>query len=250
MDVNIYNQRSDIMAISITGLTSGKGDVYSNLLSSGTVSSASGLDAFGSTSLLSDYASIKNGSYGKMMKAYYQKQEDASETSSDSKTEKEKKDTVTASSASSAYKSAEKLNAEDFSEDNKDNLYTSISSFVKEYNSMIKNASNSELDNVRKQADWLNDTTYANFKLLSSVGITMNTDRTLSLDEDIFKKANVSTVKSLFAGNGSYADRVSAKASQIYRYANGGSSITAKSYTSTGSYSQTNTEASTINSVT
>lgn len=238
------------MAIGITGLTSGKGDVYSNLLSSAAASSTSGSDVFGSTTLLSDYASIKNGSYGKMMKAYYQKQEETDETSSASKTEKEKKDTVTASSASGAYKSVEKLNAEDFTEENMDKLYEDVSSFVKEYNSMMKNASNSELDNVRKQADWLNDTTYANFKLLSSVGITMNTDRTLSLDEDIFKKAKVSTVKSLFSGAGSYADRVSTKASQIYRYANGGSSITAKSYTSSGSYSQTNTEASAIDSVT
>ena len=235
------------MAISLTGLSAGQGDVYSNLLSSN-ASSSSSSDVFGSTTLLTDYASIKNGSYGKMMKAYYQKQEESEETSSTS--DKDKKDTTTATSASDCYKSTEKLNTEEYSEENMDSLYESVSAFIEDYNSMMKSAANSDISNVRKQAEWLNDTTYTNFKLLSSVGITMNTDRTLSLDEDIFKKANVTTIKNLFSGSGSFADKVSAKASQIYRYANGGASVTTKTYTSTGTYTQTNTEDATINSVT
>lgn len=236
------------MAISLTGLSSGQGDVYSNLLSSAASSSTTGLDAFGATSLLTDYASIKNGSYGKMMKAYYQKQGEAEETSSS--TDKEKKDTTSATSASASYKSAEKLSTVEFSEEKKDALYESVSSFVKDYNSMMKNATNSDISNVRKQANWLYDASYANYKLLSSVGITLNADRTLALDEDTFKKADISTVKSLFSGVGSFADKVSSKASQIYRYANGGASVTTKTYTSTGTYTQTNTEDATINSVT
>lgn len=235
------------MAISLTGLTSGQGDVYSSLLSSGT-SSAGSSSTFDGTTLLTDYASIKNGSYGKMLKAYYQKQEEADETSSVS--EKEKKDTKTTTSASDCYKSAEKLNTEEYTTENMDSLYKSVSSFVENYNSMIKSASNSDISNVRKQADWLNDTTYANFKLLSTAGITMNTDRTLSLNEDTFKKANVTTLKSLFSGTGSFADKVSAKASKLYRYANGGASVTTKTYTSTGTYTKTNTEDATLNSIT
>ena len=233
------------MAISLTGLTSGQGDVYSNLLSSASSSSS---DVFGTSTLLTDYASIKNGSYGKMMKAYYQKQEETEEASSS--TDKEKKDTTSATSTSASYKSAEKLSTAEFSEENKDTLYENVSSFVEDYNSMMKNATNSDISNVRKQANWLYDASYANYKLLSSVGITLNSDRTLSLDEDTFKKADISTVKSLFSGVGSFADKVASKASQIYRYANGGASVTTKTYTSAGTYTQTNTEDATINSVT
>lgn len=235
------------MAISLTGLSAGQGDIYSSLLSSGS-SSASSSNAFDGTTLLTDYASIKNGSYGKMLKAYYQKQEETEETSSSS--EKEKKDTKTTTSASDCYKSAEKLNTEEYTEENIDSLYKSVSSFVEDYNSMIKSASNSDISNVRKQADWLNDMTYANFKLLSSAGITMNTDRTLSLNEDTFKKANVTTLKDLFSGTGSFADKVSARANKLYRYANGGASLTTKTYTSAGTYTQTNTEDATLNSIT
>ncbi len=236
------------MAINLTGLTSGTADIYSNLLSASTPA-ASGLDALASTSLLSDYASIKNGSYGKMMKAYYQKQEAETETS-ESKAKKEKKDSTTAANANAAYKKAEKLGTEEYTAENIDSLYESVSAFVKDYNAMMKSATNSDISNVRKQANWLNDTTYANYKLLATVGITMNSDRTLDFNETNFKKADITTIKNLFSGTGSYADRVSSKASQIYRYANNGASVTAKSYTSTGKYSKTNTESSTINSTT
>ena len=238
-----------IMAISLTGLSSGQGDVYSSLLSSSTASSGSS-DLLGTSTLLTDYASIKNGSYGKMMKAYYQKQTETEETTSSGKTNSEKKDTLSATSANAAYKSAEKLSKAKFSEENRDTLYENVSSFVKDYNSMMKNATDSDISNVRKQANWLYDTSYANYKLLSSVGITLNADRTLSLNEDIFKKADISTVKNVFSGMGSFTDNVTSKASQIYRYANGGDSITAKTYTSNGTYSQVNTENSTLNSVT
>ena len=56
------------MGISLNGLNSGLADTYSTLLSGGSSTSDSGM-----SSLLTDYASIKNGSYGKMMKAYYAK---------------------------------------------------------------------------------------------------------------------------------------------------------------------------------
>ena len=58
--------------------------------------------------------------------------------------------------------------------------------------------------------------------MLAKAGITMNADRTLSINEKTFKKATMSTLKTLFKGTNSFADQVSNKASQIYRYANNG----------------------------
>ncbi len=69
------------MAISLSGLTAGLGDVYSGLLG-GTSSSTNSF--LGSSSLLSDYASIKNGTYGKMLKQYYAKQKASLAEDSDS----------------------------------------------------------------------------------------------------------------------------------------------------------------------
>ena len=52
------------MGIGLNGLNSGLNDTYSALLGGG-----AGAGEVGGASLLSDYASIKNGSYGKMMKS-------------------------------------------------------------------------------------------------------------------------------------------------------------------------------------
>lgn len=211
------------MAIGLKGFTSGLGDVYSNLLSSGFSSPGSSLNNLAGSTLLSDYASIKNGSYGRMLKAYYAKQtKEADEEDSSVSKNKAGKDSAASSSAKAAQKSASELNNLDYSEENKDKIYDSVSSFIKDYNSMIKSASNSKVSAVSNQANQMNNTTYANYKMLAKAGITMNADRTLSINEKTFKKANVSTLKTLFKGTNSFADQVSDKASRIYRYANNG----------------------------
>ena len=98
---------------------------------------------------------------------------------------------------------------------------------------MIKNASSSKVADVKEQADAINDMTYANYKLLARVGITMNSDRTLSIDEETFKKVNektgatnVPTLKTLFQGYGSYADKIADKMSKLYRTAGDGEAVT------------------------
>ena len=228
------------MAISLSGLTSGLGDVYSSLFSGASSSSSS---LFGASTLLSDYVSIKNGSYGRMMKAYYAKlTESDKDDDTSTSTTKAGKDTATASSASSLYKSASALNNLDYSEDNIDKVYDNVSKFVDDYNSLIKKASNSSVGSVNSQANMLNNYTYANYKMLVQAGITMNADRTLSLNEDTFKKANISTLKTLFKGANSFASQVSSRASQIYRYASDGSSLN-YSYSSNGKYSSINSSS-------
>lgn len=234
------------MAInSLTGLTSGLGDVYSGLLGGASSSSSSSL--FGASTLLTDYVSIKNGSYGKMLKSYYAKLTKEYSDDDSTSTTKAGKDTATASSASSLYKSVSALNNLDYSEDNIDDIYDSVSKFVKDYNSLIKNASNSSVGSVSSQANALNNYTYANYKLLAKAGITMNADRTLSLNEDIFKKSDISTLKTLFKDNNSFASQVSTKASKLYRYASEGSSLN-YSYSSSGKYLSQNSSSS-INSL-
>ena len=215
------------MGIGLNGLNSGMSDLYSSLLGG---ASSGGSDT---SSLLSDYASIKNGSYGKMMKAYYAKTSEEEGTSSSKKSETKKTDGASSSAARKFYETATELSRADFSADNIDELYDKVSAFINDYNTMIKNASKSEIADVQKQADYMNDFTYSNYKLLARVGITMNADRTLSIDEDTFKKVdsktgatNVPTLKTLFQGIGSYADKLTDRASKIYNAAGESESIT------------------------
>lgn len=217
------------MGIGLNGLNSGLSDTYASLLSSG-----AGSGEIGGASLLSDYASIKNGSYGKMMKSYYaktKKEEEADSSKNSSKTKE--KDAASAGAARKFYETAAGMNGLDYSADNIDELYDKVSGFVKDYNSMMKAASKSSNGSVKAQADALNDYTYQNYKLFAKVGITMNADRTLSIDEDVFKKVNektgstnVPTLSTLFKGIGSFADKAADRASKIYREAGDGEEVT------------------------
>ena len=217
------------MGIGLNGLNSGLTDTYSSLLGS-----SSGSGEIGGASLLSDYASIKNGSYGKMMKSYYAKVKEEDETSSSKSSSKEKEtDAASASAARKFYETATGMSGLDYSADNIDELYDKVSAFVKDYNSMMTNASKSKNSAVQAQADALNDYTYQNYKLFAKIGITMNADRTLSIDEDTFKKVNektgstnVPTLTTLFKGIGSFADKAADRASTIYRKAGEGEEVT------------------------
>lgn len=216
------------MGIGLNGLGSGLTDTYSSLLGGGSGSGSSDM-----SSLLSDYASIKNGSYGKMMKSYYAKVDEEDETSSKKSSKTKETDAASASAARKFYETASGMSSLDYSADNIDKLYDSVSAFVKDYNAMMKSASNSKNAKVQAQADALNDYTYQNYKLLAKVGITMNSDRTLSLDEDTFKKVNektgattVPTLTTLFKGIGSFSDKAADRASKIYREAGEGEAVT------------------------
>lgn len=223
------------MGINLTGLNSGLADTYSTLLGGMGGSDNSG----GVSSLLSDYAAIKNGSYGKMMKSYYAKLEkqEAEESGETNKSKSGKvKDASSASAAASLYRSAStltSLNYDDRSEENIGKITDAVSSFIKDYNSLMKSADKSENTTVQKQAESLYNSYYTNYKLFAKVGITMNSDKTLSFDEDSMKKAledtehgNGATVKTLFSGIGSFADKAVNKASQIYRAAGDGEAVT------------------------
>ena len=227
------------MGIGLSGFNSGMSDIYSSLLGGGSSSDAS-------STLLTDYASIKNGSYGKMMKAYYAKTSEEESTSSKSNSKTKQTDGASASAARKFYESATAMNSLDYSEDNIDELYDKVSEYVKNYNALITAASKSENASVKAQADALNDYTYQNYKLFARVGITMNSDRTLSIDEDTFKKVNektgatnIPTLKTLFQGINSVADKSADRASKIYSLASDGDYVTssqAKYAGSTGGY--------------
>jgi hypothetical protein len=58
--------------------------------------------------------------------------------------------------------------------------------------------------------------TKANKNLLSKVGITVGSDNKLTVDEDKFKSADMTTVKSLFTGSGSFGKMTSTSATSSY----------------------------------
>ncbi len=188
-----------------------------------------------SGNLLSDYASIKNGSYGKLLKAYYAEQDAENASMSGDSAQKL---TLMRSSADSLKKSADALNNSSLWEKKKikkkdeetgeeteaeDYDWTAITkvvkSFVDNYNFVVEQAGDSDTKNVLRNAAWLTGITDKAGNLLSKVGITIGKGNKLELDEDALKEANISTLKSLFMGHGSFADKISQKADSISKVA-------------------------------
>lgn len=201
---------------------------------------------------LTDYMSIKNGSYGKLLKAYYKKQ-DAEETAA---AESEKKQlSLLKNSADELKNSVLDLMDEDLFEkktietkDEKtgevtkkedydwDAIVKAVKAFVEDYNTVIGSAGESDDKGVLRNASWLTQTTEANEKLLESVGITIDSGNKLKLDEDALKQANISTLKLIFQGVNSYADKVVRKAAQIGTAAVQGTNAGGSAYTNTADY--------------
>ena len=90
-----------------------------------------------------------------------------------------------------------------------------VDAFVSAYNKLVGSFGDSDSVKVLTKAMSLVDTT-ENFETpLKEIGITINKDNTLSIDKDVFKKADVSTIKNLFQGTGSYGATVEKKAELV-----------------------------------
>ena len=196
--------------------------------------------------------SIKNGSYGKLLKAYYKKQDAGT---AESVEEEKKQLSLLKTKADNLKNSMLDLMDEDLFEkktiktkDEKtgeetekvdydwDAITKAVNSFADSYNAIISATGESDNKKVLRNATWLTQMTEANSKLLAKVGITIGEDNKLKVDADVLKKANVNTLKVLFQGAGSYADKVVQKAAQIGNAAVQGTSAGGSSYTNNADY--------------
>jgi flagellar capping protein FliD len=198
-----------------------------------------------------------------LLKAYYAKSSDSSTSTSTSSTKKTTSTTDTATqkvNAASVRDSASELvdsstalksstlwstttktddDGKTTKEYDTDKIYSAVKSFVDDYNSVVKSASDSSSKSVQSALSGMETYSKTNSKLLAKVGISVNSDNTLSIDEKTFKSSSMTEAKSLFAGNGSYAQSVSSRASSMY-----GSAVSqlaqlnsSTTYSSSGSYS-------------
>jgi len=234
---------------SISGV-SGQSD-YSSLFDSLNSSTSSS----SSSNFLADYASIKNGSYYKLAKKYYANAEGTSSASSKDEIKETIKSNNLVSGASSSLKKAADALADSktlfskketkdasgnvTSDYDRDAIGKGIQAFVDSYNDVLKNASDSDNMKVLRDALSITNSTKVHSALLSDVGITIGEDNKLSIDEDKLKEADISKLKSLFSGSGSYAYQVSARAASMTSAANSENNKLS-TYNVSGGYSSAN----------
>ena len=171
---------------------------------------------------LTDYNSIRSGSYKKLMNSYYG-QNNSKTNQAVSKivnNADSMKLTSTKNAADKLSDAAKALytNGADSAfkdEKNENAVVDAVNAFVKEYNNTIDAVDATDSSKVLKAGVSLAKQTNAYSTSLAKVGITVNYDNTLSVDEDLLKKAATSDLKSLFSGVGSFAYQTATKADQI-----------------------------------
>lgn len=218
-------------------------------ISSDSVSSLFGTSASSgsSGSILSDYYSIKNGSYKKLLNAYYSIDDNNKQSSSSTSTSNDSTKLLATieSSTDALKKTADELiksgnksvfNKKEDGEYDKEAILKKVKEFVEDYNEVIETTNDSNTKSIASTSAAMITLTKTNSSLLAKVGIGLESDGKLSINEEVFNKSHMSTVKSIFNGTGSFGYQISAKASMLNYYADHEASK-ANTYTNGGTYS-------------
>ena len=239
---------------------------YSSTLFSGMNSSGSSFSG-----LLGEYNQIKNGTYGKLLKAYYKKYNADGSTKSDTtdkitnkvKTSSDMVDTAkeletVKDSATALQDAAMKLSAVktgssslyekktivDTNEDGTTSsrtdydygtLVKSVQSFVDAYNETLESMGSIEAASVQQKTQWMTQVTTQNKDALADVGISVDKDGRLALDEKAFREKDMTELQDFFEGTNSVLGQLARKASNLAGAAELQATKAASAYTATGS---------------
>ena len=226
------------MSLSINTLLNGFGNTSSNS------SYTSGL-----YSSLSEYSTIRTGAYKKLLNSYFSKTQStkASQTGTNyqvkgNSTVEKKQLTEVKDAADSLYSSAAKLtdtsstkslfkNAQSVTGE----ISSAVKNFVNDYNSLVEEAADTSNSRVTGKVSFMTSQTNAYKSSLENIGITINDDKTLTVDEKKLNSADVNDVKKLFNGSSSMAYQTFVRASSISSAAEN-ASTTSGLYGSDGAY--------------
>ena len=179
---------------------------------------------------LSDYASIKNGSYKKLVKAYYAQEKEESEAAggdshakllSVKSTADSLKEAADALQSNKLWQKKEIVNKdEETGEESKtfdydwDAITKAVKSFVDAYNNTLERAGSSDTKDVLMVGSWMAKMTSKNANVLARAGIEIGNDNKMTLNEEKLKN-NAGTAQFIFKGYNSFADKISYKALQM-----------------------------------
>lgn len=238
---------------------------YSSTLFSGMNSSGSSFSG-----LLGEYNQIRNGTYGRLLKAYYKKYNadgTAKTDTTDKITNKVKtsSDTVDTAKELDAVKTSattlqdaamklatvktgssslyEKKTIVDTNEDGStstrtdydyDTLVKSVQSFVSAYNDTLESVGTIEASSVLQKTQWMTQVTNQYKDELAGVGISVDKDGRLTLDEKVLREKEMTELQDFFEGTNSVPGQLARKASNLAGAAELQATKAASAYTATG----------------
>lgn len=189
---------------------------------------------------LSDYASIKNGSYARLMKSYYGTGQSFGSVSSSKKSTKtsnvldkileERKNPKVSKSVQeananlttnlsnlkksvSALQDDKTFTSTENGQSAADKVVSAMKTYVSDYNSVVNAAKGSTLANKTAYVANMMSSTAANADKLSEIGIRINARGNLELDEAKLKATDLSKVQELFSPDDlmSYGSMISSR---------------------------------------
>lgn len=181
----------------------------------------------GSQNIFSDYASIKNGSYARLLKAYYGRGYDSDSATGSTKSrssnvleklleerrnpkvseEVQEANANLTSGISSLTSSVSVLQNEKTYTDTEngqtaaDKVVSAVKDYVTQYNNVVSTAKQSTLSGKTSHVAAMMRSTTANADKLSEMGITINKNGTLQVNESKLKATDISKVQELFSTN-------------------------------------------------
>lgn len=172
---------------------------------------------------LSDYNSIKTGVYGKMLKEYYKKEDGNTKDTTSKKDSVSKEESVSSKQLKEVQAQANELRDSSavlmqkggksvFKDGDMNKVYSAVSDFVKDYNSVIEKGQESGSKALISDAEGLVKLAGDYEKELNKMGITIGKDNKLSIHKDTFMKTDVEKVKDLFNGQNSFTYLTSLRA--------------------------------------
>lgn len=177
-------------------------------------------------SSLGEYSTIQKGAYKKLLSAYY-KATSNEDTDDDTKTsvkslvssvDKSAYSKTTKYASGLSLASKELLTSQNgvlYDEGNEDKLVSKVKSFVSSYNTVLADAKKSDSSTVRNLATGMDNTVASYAKKLETVGITVNEDSTISVDEEKLKSADKVTLKNVLGSHSSFIGSTLKLAAQI-----------------------------------
>lgn len=190
--------------------------------------SSGGINDILSSGGFNDYAAIKNGSYKKLLSAYYSK---AGSNSVDEENIESINNKEISSEASSSINSLSTLKKMDISEENRNNVEKNIKELVNSYNNMIDNLAKSDTKSVLQKGVWMTKAVSSYSNVLDNIGLKVGADNRLTFDSEKFSKASMESIENVFKGNMSVGNKIMYKINQLENVAtNNGKS----GYTKTG----------------
>ena len=107
---------------------------------------------------------------------------------------------------------------------------------MEDYNSLLTTSAKSSASRIESTVSSMKNLTSGNSKDLAEIGINVDAKNgILSIDKNTFKNADMSKVKDLFHGTGSYAYGVATRSSLVDSYAQA-EATRANTYGKTGKY--------------